>query len=51
MIYDYSITTGKGEELNLSDYKGKVIMVVNAATGCFFTPLYELIEKMYKDNY
>ena len=42
---------GKGEELNLSDYKGKVIMVVNTATGCGFTPQYEPIEKMYKDNY
>lgn len=27
MIYDYTITTGKGETLNLADYKGKVIMV------------------------
>ena len=49
MIYDYSITTGKGEELNLSDYKGKVIMVVNTATGCGFTPQYEPIEQMYRD--
>ena len=31
MIYDYSITTGKGEELKLSDYKGKVILIVNTA--------------------
>ncbi len=29
MIYDYEVTTGKGEKLNLSEYKGKVIMVVN----------------------
>ena len=36
MIYDYRITTGKGEELNLADYKGKVIMVVNTATGWRF---------------
>ena len=32
MIYDYRITTGKGEELKLADYKGKVVMVVNTAT-------------------
>ena len=38
MIYDYTIRTGKGAELNLADYKGKVIMVVNTATGCGFTP-------------
>ena len=49
MIYDYTITTGKGEQLNLSDYKGKVIMVVNTATGCGFTPQYAPIEQMYKD--
>ena len=40
MIYDYSITTGKGDVLNLADYKGKVILVVNTATGCGFTPQY-----------
>ena len=49
MIYDYTVTTGKGEALNLADYKGKVIMVVNTATGCGFTPQYEPIEKMYRD--
>ena len=49
MIYDYTITTGKGEDLNLNDFKGKVILVVNTATGCGFTPQYEPIEKLYKD--
>lgn len=49
MIYDYKITTGTGEELKLSDYKGKVIMVVNTATGCGFTPQYEPIEQLYRD--
>ena len=38
MIYDYIVTTGKGETLNLADYRGKVILVVNTATGCGFTP-------------
>ena len=50
MIYDYTITTGKGQELNLSDYRGKVIMVVNTATGCGFTPQYVPIEQVYRDN-
>ena len=49
MIYDYTITTGKGETLNLADYKGKVIMVVNTATGCGFTPQYAPIEQLYRD--
>ena len=49
MIYDYKIKTGKGEELDLADYKGKVIMVVNTATGCGFTPHYAPIEQMYRD--
>ena len=49
MIYDYTITTGKGGTLNLADYKGKVIMVVNTATGCGFTPQYAPIEQMYRD--
>ena len=49
MIYDYTVTTGKGEALNLSDYKGKVIMVVNTATGCGFTPQYAPIEQLYRD--
>ena len=49
MIYDYTVTTGTGEELKLADYKGKVILVVNTATGCGFTPQYEPIEQFYKD--
>jgi len=49
MIYDYKVTTGKGEELDLADYKGKVILVVNTATGCGFTPQYAPIEQMYRD--
>ena len=49
IIYDYTVTTGKGEELSLSDYRGKVILVVNTATGCGFTPQYAPIEKLYED--
>ena len=47
MIYDYTLKTGEGKELNLADYKGKVVMVVNTATGCGFTPQYAPIEEMY----
>ena len=48
-IYDFTITTGTGEKLNLADYRGKVILIVNTATGCGFTPQYAPIEQLYKD--
>ena len=49
MIYDYKLTKGNGEELDLATLKGKVVMVVNTATGCGFTPQYDAIEKMYEE--
>ena len=49
MIYDYSVTRSDGTELKLSEYRGKVILIVNTATGCGFTPHYAPIEQMYKD--
>ena len=48
MIYDYKLTTGKGEELDLSELKDRVILVVNTATGCGFTPHYKDLEEMYE---
>ncbi len=48
MIYDYKLTTRTGDTLDLADYKGKVIMIVNTATGCGFTPQYAPIEEMYR---
>ena len=48
-IYDLKVTAADGSEVSLNDYQGKVIMVVNTATGCGFTPHYEPIEKMYED--
>ena len=48
-IYDYTVPTPKGEEISLKDYEGKVLLIVNTATGCGFTPHYEPIEKMYED--
>ena len=49
MIYDFTITTGKGEKLNLAQFKGKVILIVNTATGCGFTPQYAPIERLYEE--
>lgn len=47
-FYDYSVTAPDGSEVSMKDYEGKVVLVVNTATGCGFTPHYEDIEKMYE---
>ena len=46
-IYDYSVKNAKNEDVKLADYNGKVILIVNTATGCGFTPHYEQLESMY----
>lgn len=48
-IYECSIVDRKGEKVSLEKYKGKVLIVVNTATGCGFTPQYEGLEKLYKE--
>ena len=47
-IYDFNLKDAEGKEVSLSDYKGKVLLIVNTATGCGFTPQYEGLEKLYK---
>ena len=47
-IYDYKLTKPDGTEVSMEDYKGKVLLIVNTATGCGFTPQYDPIEKMYE---
>ncbi len=47
-IYDYKLTAGDGSVVDLKDFEGKVLLIVNTATGCGFTPHYEPIEKMYE---
>ena len=47
-IYDYTVKARKGATLNLNDLKGKVLLIVNTATGCGFTPHYTPIEAMFE---
>ena len=47
-FYDQKVMTAKGEEISMKDYEGKVVMIVNTATGCGFTPHYKDIEEMYE---
>lgn len=48
-IYDFTVKDRQGNNVSLSEYKGKVLLVVNTATGCGFTPHYDPLEAMYKD--
>ncbi len=47
-FYDFSLQDGKGQDVAFSQFKGKVVLVVNTATGCGFTPHYAAIEKWYE---
>jgi glutathione peroxidase len=48
-VHDYSAKTIDGEDKKLSDYKGKVMVIVNTASKCGFTPQYEGLEKVFRD--
>ncbi len=49
-IYDFQVKDAKGNLVNLSEYKGKTLLIVNTATGCGFTPQYKGLQALY-DKY
>ena len=48
-VYDFKVLNQKGEEISLDMYKGKLLLIVNTATKCGFTPQYEALEAMYEE--
>jgi glutathione peroxidase len=52
-IYDFKAQTSKGKELDFAQFEGKVLLIVNTASKCGFTPQFEGLEKLnekYKDK-
>ena len=48
-IYDFKVKSQSGSEVMLSDYKGKVLLIVNTATECGFTPQYTQLQEIYNE--
>ena len=48
-VYDFTVKDRRGSDVSLADYQGRVLLIVNTATGCGFTPHYEPLEAMYKE--
>jgi len=47
-IYDYEVKDSIGSTVSLKDYEGKVLLIINTATGCGFTPQYEGLQDLYE---
>ena len=47
-VYEFKVLSQKGDEVSLEQYKGKVLLIVNTATGCGFTPQYKGLEELYE---
>ncbi|MED4970660.1 glutathione peroxidase [Geobacillus sp. NFOSA3] len=47
-VYDFTVKTIRGEEQSLADYKGKVLLIVNTASKCGFTPQYKELQELYE---
>ena len=48
-IYDFMIKKADGTEIPMAHYKGKVLLIVNTATGCGFTPQYDALQTLYNE--
>ena len=48
-VYDFTVRDRQGNAVSLNEYRGKVLLIVNTATGCGFTPHYDSLEDMYRD--
>jgi glutathione peroxidase-family protein len=49
-IYDFKVVAQDGSEVSMEDYKGKVLVIVNTATGCGFTPQYNELQTLYAEH-
>ena len=50
-VYDFTVKDRSGNDVSLSEYNGKVLLIVNTATGCGFTPHYKELEAMYEADH
>ncbi len=48
-VYDFTVRSISGQDVPLSDYRGKVLLIVNTASKCGFTPQYEGLEALYRE--
>ena len=48
-IYNYTVKNDEGNDVSLKEYEGKVLLIVNSATECGFTPQYTELERMYSE--
>ena len=49
-VYDYTVKAQDGRSVSLADYQGKVLLIVNTATGCGFTPQYTQLQELYREH-
>ena len=49
-VYDFTVKAQDGSMIPMSDYKGKVLVIVNSATECGFTPQYDELQKLYDEH-